>query len=146
MSNHPFDQDPKQGATADYVPPTGYAGQNSAAPVPPAYETPVAYPAPQNPYAAPQYPPVYGQSPYGDYQPVDSRASTYATLSIVSAIVGFFLFGIILGPVAIVLGTKAEKLGATSNAKIGKVLGWITTGLSALAIVVMLLLSARSMY
>jgi hypothetical protein len=51
-------------------------------------------------------------------------------LSIVSAAIGFFFLGIILGPVAIFLAYKAEKLG--TDAKVGKILGWVTTVLSAL--------------
>lgn len=132
MSTHPFDPQQPSPPSA-YVPPSGYS--DAAGGVPPQYSAPAGYSAPQQPQSPPQYPPVYGQDPYGQNpyggQPQqNSNGSTYATLSIVLAAIGFFFFGLVLGPVAIFLASKAENLG--TDAKVGKILGWITTVISAL--------------
>ena len=67
-----------------------------------------------------------------------------AQLSIVLGIVGFFVAGLILGPLAIWQAGKAERLGVPATA--GKVLGWILTilygGLLLLGILLMILLFA----
>lgn len=141
LSNHPFDPQQPSPPSA-YVPPAGYS--DAAGGVPPQYSAPAAYSAPQLPQSAPQYPPVYGQSPYGDQPQANSNGSTYATLSIVSAAIGFFFFGIVLGPLALFFASKAEKMGA--DAKVGKILGWITTILSVVVGLFMLILNLGSRY
>ncbi|MBB4734557.1 DUF4870 domain-containing protein [Micrococcus cohnii] len=60
------------------------------------------------------------------------KGSKHATVSLVLGILGFFFFGIILGPLAIWQAGKAKKYGVKATA--GKVLGWIVTILSILAI------------
>jgi hypothetical protein len=92
---------------------------------------PAQYSAPQQPYPQQGYPqqgyqqPGYGQQPlnYGGYQPVQapqggvyaSKASTAFTLSIV----GIFCVGIILQPIALVMGIQAvsgmNKTGEQKN-------------------------------
>lgn len=89
------------------------------------------------------YPPNQpGSSPYqptGSY-PSGLYQSSYQTmegekaaqLSLILGLLGFFVAGIILGPLAIWQARKAERLGVSATA--GKVLGWIVTALYALAI------------
>jgi hypothetical protein len=143
MSSHPFDPQQPSPPSA-YVPPAGYPEAVSGA-TPPQYSAPSGYAAPQQPYAgqpyaaAPQYPPVYGQQPYSDQPQQNSNGSTFATLSIVFAAIGFFFLGLILGPVALVLAHKAEKLG--TDAKIGKILGWITTIFSVIYMAFILIIN-----
>lgn len=153
MSSHPFDPQQPSPPSA-YVPPAGYPEAGSSA-TPPQYSAPSDYAAPQQPYsghyagqpqpyAAPQYPPVYGQQPYSDQPQQDSSGSTFATLSIVFAAIGFFFFGIVLGPVALVLAHKAEKLG--TDATIGKILGWITTVIAVVMCLFWLIINVGGRY
>lgn len=53
------------------------------------------------------------------------EAQSKATTSLVCGIIGLFIFGLILGPIAIVMASKAESLGVKATG--GKVLGWIDT-------------------
>ena len=55
-----------------------------------------------------------------------------ATASLICGIVGLFLFGPILGIIAIVLAGQAERLGVKATG--GKVLGWIDVILGVLGI------------
>lgn len=64
-----------------------------------------------NPYAGPVVQSTEGQSK--------------AKVALICGIVGLFIFGIILGPIAIVQANRAEALGAKATG--GKVLGWIDT-------------------
>jgi len=133
MSNHPFDGDDGKPA---YVPPAGDTNDTT----PPAiYTPPSGYSSPYQPLAdharQPQNPVHGGVTPYGYAPPQQaSNGSTYATLSIVAAAIGIFVLGIILGPVSIFLATKAEKLG--TRATVGKIMGWVVTGLSAVVVLV----------
>lgn len=54
----------------------------------------------------------------------------HRTQSLVSGVIGLFVLGIVLGPVAIVQASRAEALGVTATA--GKVLGWIGVGFGVL--------------
>lgn len=68
------------------------------------------------------------QQPYQDTQNIRSispEASKAKTTSLVLGIIGLFLLGIILGPIAIMQANKAERLGERATA--GKVLGYICT-------------------
>ncbi|MCU1574922.1 MAG: hypothetical protein JWO93_3004 [Micrococcaceae bacterium] len=56
---------------------------------------------------------------------VSPEASKAKTISLVLGIIGLFLLGIVLGPIAIMQANKAERLGERATA--GKVLGWICT-------------------
>ncbi len=100
-----------------------------------------------NPYDGSAYgrPGAYPTSPYGQsYQPGSFQGGIYqdphrtlegekaAQLSLIFGLVGLFVAGIILGPLAIWQANKAEKLGVPATA--GKVLGWITTVLYGLAV------------
>lgn len=58
----------------------------------------------------------------------ESRAKT----SLILGVIGLFVFGIVLGPIAIAQASKAESLGASATG--GKVLGWIDTGLAVFSI------------
>lgn len=61
------------------------------------------------------------------------QGAKYAQQSLISAIIGFFVLGFILGPVAIILAGRAERLGVPAT--FGKVLGWIDTILWILGLV-----------
>lgn len=54
-----------------------------------------------------------------------AEGESKAKLSLILGIVGLFVFGIILGPIAIIQAGKAEALGVSATA--GKVLGWVDT-------------------
>jgi uncharacterized Tic20 family protein len=56
-----------------------------------------------------------------------------ARTSLILGIIGLFVFGIILGPLAIVKAKKAERLGVKATA--GMVLGWIAAILSVIGII-----------
>jgi len=73
-------------------------------------------------------------NPYAVQSP---EGQSKAKIALVLGIIGLFLFGIILGPIAIVQANKAESLGAKATA--GKVLGWIDTIFGILGIVLVLM-------
>lgn len=60
-----------------------------------------------------------------------------AKLSLILGIVGLFVFGIVLGPIAIVQANRAESLGAKATG--GKVLGWIDLLFGLLGVVIVLM-------
>lgn len=82
----------------------------------------------QQPFASGGYQPGY-------YQPSSQAmaGTSAAQLSLIFGIVGFFMAGFVLGPLAIWQASKAERLGVPATA--GKILGWIVTILNVLAIV-----------
>lgn len=72
------------------------------------------------------------QQPYGqDYRTLEGEKA--AQLSLILGLVGLFFAGMILGPLAIWQAGKAEKLGVQATP--GKVLGWISTILWLLGVV-----------
>ncbi|HEX4470457.1 MAG TPA: DUF4190 domain-containing protein [Nocardioides sp.] len=74
-------------------------------------------------YDAPPPPP--SGTPYGSSQPAQANSSK-ATWSLVCGIIGLLCFGIILGPVAIVLGRQAQREGRPGGiAKAGEILGYV---------------------
>ena len=88
-----------------------------------------------------------GQQPYqqsgyqqGDYQqgpgygPGAAQGENHKRNSVILGVVGLFLFGIVLGPLAIWQASKAETLGVRSTA--GKVLGWIDLAFGVLGLFV----------
>jgi hypothetical protein len=92
--------------------------------------------------------PTGGQNPFASAPQASANAAYYqqapnpyaqaekdAQTSWIVALVGLLLnFGLITGPIAIYLANKAERGGA--SATVGKVLGWISVGLSLLGVVV----------
>lgn len=54
----------------------------------------------------------------------------HRTQALVSGVIGLFVLGLVLGPVAIVQASRAEALGVTATA--GKVLGWVGLGFGVL--------------
>ncbi|WP_052273921.1 MULTISPECIES: DUF4190 domain-containing protein [Arthrobacter] len=109
------------------------------------YPSELPSPGHRNPYDGGAYGNPGGYPPGSPYQPTGSYPSglyqsSYQTmegekaaqLSLILGLVGFFVAGIILGPLAIWQARKAERLGVPATA--GKVLGWIVTALYALAI------------
>lgn len=60
-----------------------------------------------------------------------------ATTALVCGIIGLFIFGLILGPIAIVMASKAQALGVKATG--GKVLGWIDVifGILGLAFIIL---------
>ncbi|MHA7144486.1 DUF4190 domain-containing protein [Arthrobacter sp. TmT3-37] len=89
------------------------------------------------------YPPTqpyqggYQPGPYqSSYQSIEGEKA--AQLSLILGIVGLFVAGIVLGPLAIWQARKAERLGVPATA--GKVLGWINVVLYGLAILFGILL------
>lgn len=92
------------------------------------YGTPGGYPPGSSPYQPTgNYPSGLYQS---SYQTMEGEKA--AQLSLILGLVGFFVAGIVLGPLAIWQARKAERLGVPATA--GKVLGWIVTALYALAL------------
>ncbi|HEX4686760.1 MAG TPA: DUF4190 domain-containing protein [Nocardioides sp.] len=85
-------------------------------------------------YDAPPPPPP-GGSPYGAAPPARANSSK-AVWSLVCGIVGLLCFGIILGPVAIVLGRQAQRQGGGGMAKAGEILGYVDVALFVLWIVI----------
>lgn len=71
------------------------------------------------------------------YAVQSGEGQSKAKVALICGIVGLFLFGIVLGPIAIVQANKAESLGVKATG--GKVLGWIDTifGVIGLIIVIM---------
>jgi uncharacterized Tic20 family protein len=86
----------------------------------------------------PDQPSVQQQSgPQGYYTTQSAQqveAEKASQMSLICGILGLFFFGIILGPIAIIQGNKAEKLGNAATA--GKVLGWIDTIFGVIGIIV----------
>lgn len=95
-----------------------------------AYGGPGSYgPSPSN-----QQPHQTGGYQQGMYQPAyqTMEGEKAAQLSLIFGLVGFFVAGIILGPLAIWQARKAERLGVPATA--GKILGWIVTAFHAIAV------------
>jgi hypothetical protein len=85
-------------------------------------------------YDAPPPPPPSG-SPYGGPPPAQAN-SPKAVWSLVCGIVGLVCFGVILGPVAIILGRQAQREGRPGGmAKVGEILGYIDLALFVLGII-----------
>jgi hypothetical protein len=81
-------------------------------------------PAHQNGYQQGQYP-VYqgGYQPGPGFGPGPAQGESHKRNSVIMGVVGLFILGIVLGPLAIWQASKAEALGVKATA--GKVLGWI---------------------
>lgn len=83
-------------------------------------------------------PPAY--HPYL-YQPNYSleyaQGQRHKDTSLVLGIIGLFVIGIILGPLAIVKANQAEALGVKATA--GKTLGWVDTIISGLGVLFFLI-------
>ena len=84
-------------------------------------------------YDAP--PPPQGGSPYGAPPPAAARSSK-AVWALVCGIIGLFCFGIILGPVAIVLGRQAQREGSPGGmARAGEILGYVDLALFVVGVI-----------
>lgn len=70
------------------------------------------------------------------YAGQSTEGQSKAKTALILGIVGLFIFGIILGPLAIVQANKAEALGVKATG--GKVLGWIDTIFGLIGIVYMI--------
>jgi hypothetical protein len=82
-------------------------------------------------------PPPPGGSPYGAPPPPAPASSAKAVWSLVCGIVGLLCFGVILGPVAIILGRQAQREGQPSGmAKAGEILGYVDIALFLLYIII----------
>ena len=82
-------------------------------------------------------PPPPGGSPYGAPPPAKAN-SPKAVWSLVCGIVGLLCFGIILGPVAIVLGRQAQRDGQPGGmAKAGEILGYVDIALFVVGLVIL---------
>ena len=73
--------------------------------------------------------------------PIKAAAVKSASNALTMSIIGFFCFGIILGPIAISQAKKAKAVlvdgdAGYSNAKTAEIIGWIVTVLSAIGIIV----------
>lgn len=85
-------------------------------------------------YDAP--PPPQGGSPYGAPPPAEASSSSKPVWSLVCGIVGLFCFGIILGPVAIVLGRQAQREGRPGGmARAGEILGYVDVALFVVGVI-----------
>ena len=95
---------------------------------------------------APQYgpPPAaaqYGAPPYGAgpfYDPKREEAQRYNTYGLICGVLGLFIFGIILGPLALYFGGKARSLDSNQGTA-GIVLGIIDIILWAFVLILVLI-------
>lgn len=78
---------------------------------------------------------------------MEKSYNIHALLSLIFGIVGFFVLGIVFGPLAIWQSNEFTRDFAADNtergkdmALAGKVLGWIVTGICGLAIVCVILI------
>ena len=85
----------------------------------------------QQPYQ--QQPNGYGTQ-YVQNSPVQLQGGRDAQTALICGIVGLFFFGIVLGPIAIVKASAAERNNVPATA--GKVLGWISTIFGVLSIII----------
>lgn len=90
------------------------------------------YSAPQQPYNNSAYPPMHATG----YSPENLEAKKAGETALIFGIVGLFILGLVFGPLAIINANKAERMGHPATA--GKVLGWLSTILSALGVVAFL--------
>lgn len=65
------------------------------------------------------------QPMYMTQSPQQVEAEKASQMSLLFGILGFFILGIVFGPLALIQAKKAERLGKAAT--VGKVLGWITT-------------------
>lgn len=65
--------------------------------------------------------------------PDQLRGQQLAQTSMILGILSLFVLGVVLGPIAIVKASQAEKLN--TGATVGKVTGWIGTIMGALSVV-----------
>jgi len=81
-------------------------------------------------------PPPPGGSPYG--APPPARASSAkAVWSLVCGIIGLLCFGVVLGPVAIILGRQAQREGQPGGmARAGEILGYVDIALFVLWVII----------
>ncbi len=88
----------------------------------------------------PYQPGLYPSYQSGMYAPSarSIEGERAAQLSLIFGIVGFFVAGLILGPLAIWQAKKAESFGVPATA--GKVLGWILTAIWGLTALLAILL------
>lgn len=85
-------------------------------------------------YDAPP-PPPQGGSPYGAPPPSQGN-SQKAVWSLVCGIIGLLCLGIVLGPVAIVLGRQAQREGRPGGiAKAGEILGYVDLALFVIYVI-----------
>ena len=77
-------------------------------------------PGQQQPYQYPNYPNVQQNNSLEHF-----HGSKFKEKSVIFGVIGFFVLGIVFGPLAISNAKKAEALH--HSATLGKVLGWIDT-------------------
>ncbi|GEO94734.1 DUF4190 domain-containing protein [Kocuria turfanensis] len=75
----------------------------------------------QNPYMHQQYVQYPGYSPLP--HPMAMQGMSHKSNAVVLGVIGLFVLGIVLGPLAISQASKAQSMGVPATA--GKVLGWI---------------------
>lgn len=140
--------------------PPGPPGAPGAAGAPGPYGNPQGpYGNPQGPFTSPQgpygYPGVqpYGQVPgYGYGYAGPPQTDSGARNSLILAIVGIFICGILLGPAAIVEGVKARKRIRLSNGRLtgdglaiaGIVIGILTLTVTAIYLVIVIIAASKS--
>lgn len=115
--NNPYSPDGNQNST-----------QPNSAYQPPQYQAPQYQGQNQQQFSGQQQ---YGNQPGYGYPMVHPEGAQLAQTSMILGIISLFVVGLILGPIAIVKGNKAEREFNTS-ATVGKVTGWIGTILGAL--------------
>jgi len=83
----------------------------------------------------PPPPPQYGGTPYG--APPPQQNSTKGVWALICGILGLLCFGIILGPVAIILGRRAQQEGRPGGvARAGEILGYVDVALFVLGLII----------
>ncbi len=156
MTNPYQPGEPGQPGNGEGTQPTGPAGSSPqpGAPEPPQYgqygptgPTPASTPYP----AASPYP---GQTPYGQQAPYPGGGyqqsygypkNSLGVWSLVLGIVGFFVCSFFTGIPAIIVGNRAKKAVAAGEANnggmatAGVIIGWITTVLGILSVIVLVI-------
>ena len=129
-------QDPNQPPNS--IPPSPYGGQPPQQPPfgqqqPPYGQQPPPFGQPQPPYGQQPQQPYYQQSPYGGGNLPSANGGTILGLGIAS----IFCCGVVLGPIAWVMGNKSLQLIDTGQANptergnvvAGRICGMVGTGL-----------------
>lgn len=84
----------------------------------------------------PGYQNGYQQGPGSGFGPGSAQGESHKRNSVIMGVIGLFILGIVLGPLALWQAGKAEALGVKATA--GKVLGWIDLVFGVLGMFVVL--------
>jgi hypothetical protein len=113
-----------------------YGGQPGYPPAPPYGQQPYG----QQPYGQQ----LYGQQPYGQYgypQPQQQASNGLAIASLVCGIAGFLVFGVVLGPLAVIFGAIGLSRANRGASGRGMAIAGLVLGVLATVIAIVLLVA-----